>query len=123
MRGGIREAVRPALKALKGAYGGGRHLRPALRRASKMTVKTGGKGAGVRISVDGRRMPPGMGSLPSYREGYRAPWRHPLFGNMDRWYSQAPRPVFDKTVPPFADDVQRELERIGTEITNKIAKG
>lgn len=118
----LRDEIRPAVQDVKSAYGGGKHLRPALRRATRMEVKTTGSGAGARIMVDGRRMPPGMGSLPAYREGLKVPWRHPTYGH-DPWVTQAPVPVFYDTVRPYEEKVIRRLNEVAEEIAQEIAHG
>lgn len=81
------KAARTAVKALP-SKGGPRVGRPGLRaataKATKLQVRTG-KGAGVVIRVDPRKMPPGMNNLPAYMEG-RPPFerhRHPVFGPRD----------------------------------------
>lgn len=119
---GLRAELNPAVRAVKGAYGGGRHLRPALSRATRGEIRTGGRDPGVRVRVDGRRMPDRMGSLPSMYEGWTR-WRHPLFGNRDHWYTQPPHPTFYRTVKPFEARVQRQIERVADDVINKIVKG
>jgi hypothetical protein len=74
----------------------GGSLRGALARATRVEVRTTGKLAGARIRVDGRRMPPGMGSLPAMWEGppQGKRWRHPVYGDRDVWVSQQSHPTF-----------------------------
>lgn len=122
LTGGLREELRPVVQAVKANYAGGKHLRPALRKATRMEVRTAGKLTGVRVRVDGRRMPSGMGSLPAMHEGVER-WRHPVFGNRDVWVSQAPRPSFYQTVQRFEPQVQRRMDEIATQIIAKIEQG
>ena len=119
---GIREELRPAVLAVKSAYGGGKHLRPALRKATRMEVRTGGKMAGASIRVDGRKMPADMRSVPKYYEGYKRPWRAPVFGNRDVWVTHRAHPTFDKTVKPFEARVGRRIDELAQRIVAKIAK-
>jgi hypothetical protein len=122
MTRGIREELRPVVQAVKSGYGGGKHLRPALRRATRMQVRTTGRQAGAKVMVDGRKMPDGMRSLPAYREGEKSPWRHPTFGRRGPkdWVNQAPHPVFYETVKPYIPKVNRRIEEIVTDIANKM---
>lgn len=119
---GIRAEMRPVVAAVKAAYGGGKHLRPALQRATRMELRTAGRRAGARVRVDGRKMPDGMRSLPSMYEG-ETRWRHPVFGNRDNWVSQAPHPTFYATVRPFTERVRRRMDEVAAEVVNKIARG
>lgn len=94
-------------------------LRGRMSRATRLEVKTTGKQAGIAIRVDGRKMR-GAGRLPSYVEGTRPRWRHPVYGNRGAWVQQPPRPYFYKIVKPaglrsrFA--VNRVLDQIDREI-------
>src|SRR6266511_1257883 len=66
----------------------GRPLRSALASATRGQVRTGGmRQAGIRVAASGRRMPPGMGSLPSMVEGppEGKVWRHPVHGDRQVW--------------------------------------
>lgn len=118
----IRDELRPAVGAVRAAYGGGKHLRPALAKATRMEVRTAGRHAGARIRVDGRRMFPRGGSLPAMYEGEKR-WRHPVFGNRDIWVSQKGRPTFYPTVRPFTEQIRRRIDQTVREIANRIASG
>lgn len=122
LTGGLRAELRPALAAVKTNYAAGRHLRPALRRATRMEVRTTGRRAGARIRVDGRRMFPRGGLLPVMYEGEK-PWRHPVFGDRDVWVSQPARPTFFATMARFQPRVQRRMDEIATRIVARIERG
>lgn len=97
-------------------------LRGRLSRAVKLEVKTTGRQVGVRVRVDGRKMPDKQGSLPAYIEGNKPRWRHPVYGNREVWVQQPARPFFYKSLRmagPLArgavnrvlDGIERELGR------------
>lgn len=115
---GLRSELKPVVSAVKAAYGGGRHLRPALARATRAEVRSTGRLAGARVRVDGRRMFPRGGSLPAMYEG-RKPWRHPVFGNRGNWLSQQPRPTFDRVVQPFEAPIRAKVEQIVAQVLSK----
>jgi hypothetical protein len=96
-------------------------LRGHLSRATKLEVRTTGKDAGVRIRVDGRKMPDKQKALQAYMEGLKRPWRHPVFGNREVWVKQEPSPYFYKTVRPLGmrarTNVNRAIDRVAKDIT------
>lgn len=119
---GIRAELKPLVPRVRAAYGGGEHLRPALRKATRVEVKLSGRQAGARIRVDGRRMPDGMGSLPAMYEGDKR-WRHPVWGNREVWVTQMPHPTFYRVVRPWEGIIRRRIEKIAEQVVAKIAKG
>jgi hypothetical protein len=133
LRTGLREVLNPIRDEVKAAYraspsarGGvrrrGGSLRGALARATRVEVRTSGKMAGARLRVDGRKMPAGQRSLPAYREGYKRPWRHPVYGDRDTWVSQAARPVFDRTVSRHEADADRAVDEVLDGIRRKLER-
>ena len=95
-------------------------LRSLMSKAVKLEVKTTGRQAGVRIRVDGRRMPAHMRALQSYMEGTKKPWRHPVFGNREVWVKQDPRPYFYKTVVPLGARARQGMYRAADRIAQQI---
>ena len=63
------------------------------------------------IEVDSSRMPSGQKSLPLYLDGAKSPWRHPLFGDRARWYSQASHPYFARAVALYGPASERAVQR------------
>jgi hypothetical protein len=131
LRTGLRGVMNPIRDEVKAAYRAGPSakgkagrrggsLRGALTRATRVEVRTTGRLAGVRLRVDGRKMPDQMKSLPAYREGYKRPWRHPVYGDRDVWVSQPARPVFDRTVEPHEADAARAVEAVLDGIRRKL---
>ena len=134
LRTGLRDVLRPIANEVKVAHrsapsrrGGARRrggsLRAALARATRVEVRTTGRMAGARIRVDGRKMPAGQRSLPAYWEGYKRPWRHPVYGDRDAWVTQSARPTFDRTVEPHEDEADRKVEQVLEGIRRKLERG
>jgi hypothetical protein len=103
----------------------GGSLRGALARATRVEVRTTGKLAGARIRVDGRKMPPRLGSIPAMYEGRPrgTPWRHPVFGNRDVWVAQQSHPTFYRTVEPYEDFAGRAVDGILEGVRAKLERG
>ena len=140
LTGGIRDAVRPVVRLAQAAYraipdGPARpsrsraeqgDLTSLLAKATRMEVRTSGKLAGVRVRVDGRKMPSGMRSLPGLAEGEggvdkrAGRWRHPVFGDRDTWVQQPTFPTFYRTVEPHRVWVSRAIDRVLEDVKRKI---
>lgn len=68
------------------------------------TVTTTGAG----IKINGTKSPIG----PLYERGNRGgPWRHPLFGNTDHWYSQSPRPFVAPAIAENTTTIVSSMEQ------------
>jgi len=140
---GIRDAVKPAVPAVRAAYlatptggarGGRRRtlttkkrtrtvrmgLRRSLARAVTVQVRTTGRQAGVTIRVAGKKMPDGMGRLPKLWEGNAPRWRHPLFGDREWWYQQPAKPTFNRVVPMFAPQVRAAIQRVAADVVAQM---
>lgn len=114
----VRKAIReiPSKRAYTAAG-----LRGRMSKAVKLEARTTGKDAGVRIRVDGRKMPNREKSLQSYMEGVKRPWRHPVFGNTEVWVRQEPKPYFFRTVEQLGrqtrQDVNKVIDQVAKDIT------
>lgn len=133
LTGGMRDVLRPVLGQARAAWravasgdarktGGRADLRTLLAKATRMEVRTSGKQAGVRLRVDGRKMPDGLKALPGYAEGERTRWRHPVFGNRETWVTQQAFPTFYRTVEPHRDDVSRAIDQVLADVKAKIER-
>jgi len=131
LRAGLRGVLVPIRDEVKAAYrsapskGGkagrrGGSLRGQLARATRVEVRTTGRMAGARLRVDGRKMPAGSRSLPAYWEGYKRPWRWPVYGNREAWAQGRARPTFDRTVEPHEDDADRAVDEVLDGIRRKL---
>jgi hypothetical protein len=122
----IRDEVKAAYRAAPSTQGKARRkggsLRGQLARATRVEVRTTGRMAGARIRVDGRKMPAGQRSLPAYWEGYKRPWRWPVYGNRQAWAQGRARPTFDRTVEPHEDDAGRAVDAVLDDIRRKLER-
>jgi hypothetical protein len=98
---------------------------PGLRQtiAAKMSVdvKTG-KRAGVAIRAKKTPGLRGFATAPK-RTNRKAGWRHPLFGNEERWYDQVGLPGwFDDTIPKFAPSFLRAGKQVMDDMAARISQ-
>ncbi len=119
----FRSIMRPILVEVKALYSGGTHLRPALKRATRMEVRLTGRFPVARIVVDGRRMPSGMKKVPQYWEGEAVRWRHPLFGDREHWYDQSPRPGFYRIATGHDLSAEREIAEAEHQSLRDLERG
>lgn len=95
-------------------------LRGLMSKAVRLEVRTTGRQAGVRIRVDGRKMPPHMRALQAYMEGKKSPWRHPVYGNREVWVKQDPHPYFYKTVIPMGARARLGVNKAAARVARQI---
>ncbi|GHA01536.1 hypothetical protein ACFOOM_12090 [Streptomyces echinoruber] len=95
-------------------------LRGRMSRAVKLEVRTTGRDAGVRLRVDGRKMPDKQKALQAYMEGVKKPWRHPVYGNREVWVRQQPKPYFYRTVEPMGLAAQRNIQRAADAVARDL---
>ncbi|HWU24076.1 MAG TPA: hypothetical protein VN088_21250 [Nocardioides sp.] len=123
----LRKAARPMVPAVKQAIRAipskrsysADGLRGTMSSAVKLQVKTAGKQTGVRLRVDGRKMPAHMKSLPSMVEGKKR-WRHPVFGNKEVWVTQDARPYFYQTVNRLGPATRLNVAKAAEHVARKI---
>jgi hypothetical protein len=134
LTGGFRGVLNPVRDQVKAAYlaqpaSAGSHptgradLRVLLAKATRTEVRTSGRQAGARVRVDGRKMPNRMKSLPAYREGYKRPWRHPVYGRRESWVAQPARPLFDRITQGHADEGLAAVNRVLDDVRRKLERG
>ncbi|MFJ4551098.1 hypothetical protein ACIP4X_18035 [Streptomyces sp. NPDC088817] len=123
----LREAAKPMVPAVRKAIREipskrrytASGLRGRMSKAVKLEVRTSGKDAGVRIRVDGRKMPDKEKSLQSYMEGVKPRWRHPVFGH-DVWVQQPAKPYFFKTVDRLGQQTRQSVNRAIDQVAKDI---
>lgn len=130
----MRTELRPVVAEVKAAYRAApshghasatraRQAGPALRwllaRATRQEVRLVGKQAGIRVRVDGRKMPSGQRSLPAMYEGTKR-WRHPVFGNRGVWVQQRSPGRFAEITRRHDTRVREALDRIATGVVARI---
>jgi hypothetical protein len=114
-------AVRAAIRQIPSKRGySADGLRGQMARAVKLEVRTTGREAGVRLRVDGRKMPDQKKALQSYMEGVRSRWRHPVYGNREVWVTQPSKPYFYRTVEPMGLAAQRNIQRAADNVARDI---
>ena len=110
-----------------------RPLAPMVRAAILNIATTGDKHTGLReriancvvpwanvrdgvvstgVEVQPRYMPDGEKALPLYMDGVKPNWRHPLFGNPERWYGQPPHPYFTEATDWYGPAARRAIDRV-----------
>jgi len=122
----LRKAARPMVPKVRAAimqqipsqHDGS--LRRAMAAATRSQFRAAGTQAGITIKVDGSKMPDGKKALPSYMEGRKRPWKHPVYGNRNVWVRQADHQYFFKTVEPMGADVKKNMDAIAQRIAKKL---
>lgn len=101
-------------------YRAGRNgLRDVVAHATRMQIRWTGKGAGIRIFTDGRKLPSDQRSLPRHMN--KGSWRHPVFGT-DTWVTQTASPAgwFDRAMDKHKDDMRRAMVRVMEKFAERI---
>lgn len=106
-------------------------LRASLAAATKADFNGTGRGAVLHIRVSGTRFVSVSGrkrTLPYYMEGRRKrPWRHPVYGNRDKWVQQPAHPFLNVTVmkreKDFVSEVNKAVEDTLNYIDSKVKQG
>ncbi|MEV5538476.1 hypothetical protein AB0L13_16595 [Saccharopolyspora shandongensis] len=100
----------------------GRGLRATIARAVRLQMSTGARSASVRIRTQTRFLPEDQRKLPKYMDDGR--WRHPVFGNRDRWVTQTARPLgwFDRAMRRHGPKVRDGARKAIDDIISKLAK-
>ncbi|WFE45304.1 hypothetical protein [Verrucosispora sp. WMMD1129] len=109
----VRRDLRPALKAVgekvaQDARGRASWSR-RIPRAIKVKVLFGQAKQGVIITVDSRRAPH---ARPYEGITGRGSFRHPYFGNRDRWYAQRTRPFLEPAAQAKRAAVREEIVKV-----------
>jgi hypothetical protein len=128
----LREAVAPAVTDAKGrlmAMGSaglareGEPLRKAVTSRIKVQARLTGRSAGVRVRVGTGGMPRGFGQAPK-RLNRDAGWRHPVFGNTEKWVSQRGAPGwFDDPMHERQAEFRAAVERAVKGMADRIRGG
>lgn len=128
LRRNLRAAAQPMVPAVrasimqiptKGEKSTG--LRRQMAKATRLELRTVGRQAGIAIRVDGRKMPSRRGTLPSYMEGTRKRWRHPVYGNRNNWVQQSPHPYFYNVVRNLGPKSRAAIQQALAEATREIS--
>lgn len=125
----IRAAGRPLVPELQAAVRALPDVSPAaaepsLRSAVAQQVAVGarltGRATGLRVTVGTKKDPRGF-RFAGRKLNRRAGWRHPVFGDQDRWVTQAGRQWFEPTILARRDDVRRAVLAAVEQMAQRIA--
>lgn len=124
----LRAAVAPAVPVMRSqlmSMGGHGTATPALRTtiASRIRVAVRGTGAraGVRVSVG--RTPQIRGFRNAPKRLNREDFRHPVFGNREKWVTQRGAPGwFDDPLRERRDEMRAAVERAVEDMSQRIAR-
>lgn len=120
---------RTPIERLVNLYGGPTKARKVRRKASRglrrrvadsldVEVRTTAKNPLVRFKAKGEKMPEGQSRLPKHLDSGRG-WRHPLFGNRERWVGQTGGSYF---WPPIKKGIRFFRSGIDAAITRTVEK-
>lgn len=101
-------------------------LRVALSKATRIQILGAGANIGVRLIVDGKKMPKGQESLPGYVEGdAKKPWAHPVFGphNSKTWVTQPSHPIVAPAIPKTVIAAERGVRAAVEQTAVQLEKG
>jgi hypothetical protein len=106
----IRQELRPRLKGIGQAALFSVRFHAAwsrrIPRATRLSIGLSKRNPGLAIVVDKNKAPHGR---PHENQGNEGMFRHPLFGDRHRWYSQAARPFLEKGARPHFAKADAEL--------------
>lgn len=102
-------------RPLRAGYG----LRATTARSIKSKVSYTGFKMGARITVDTKALPQSQRKLPRYLNRTKG-WRHPVWGNRERWVAQYGEPYFDKPIERHLPDVRKAVNTAVTEVMRTL---
>lgn len=102
-------------RALRGGHG----LRRAVARGIKSKVAYTGYKLGARITVDSSALPSSQRKLPR-NLNRRSGWRHPVWGNRDRWVDQFGEPFFDDPIRRHRRQVRKDVQSTVDEVMRTL---
>ena len=97
----------------------------SIARGIRSVVKTGGRSdqVGVRVSTNAAAtLPPEHRSLPRLLD--KGKWRHPLFGDRERWYAQATTRAgwFERVALTHQPTATRRIHGVLMDFTDELAR-
>jgi len=100
---------------------GGSGLRASIARAVHIKIADKGFKVGVRVRVDGTKLPPDQKYLPRGLDSPKG-WRHPIF-KTDTWAQQYGNPPgwFTSTAKAHRPMVERRLSAVVSKYVNELA--
>lgn len=110
LRPAIRRAVLGATAEFVGDVKADAAWSSRIPAAIRTTTSFAKRGAGVRVAVDRKKAPharPYEGMAPGGNAAY---FRHPVYGNREKWVTQATRPFFRPNVEKHRSKVLDAIE-------------
>lgn len=117
---GLKRTKKLTHKKVQNAVAGS-GLRASIARAVHIKIADKGWKVGVRVRVDGTKLPADQKYLPRGLDSVKG-WRHPVFGT-DSWAQQYGNPPgwFTSTAKAHRPLVQKRLERVVAKYANELA--
>ena len=112
LRPALRRVAQPVLRQAKVNASWSTRIPGAIRISTSFSRRT----AGVAITVSARKAPH---ARPFENLGRTGNFRHPLFGDRERWVSQAARPFLFPAVAAADPELVRETGRVVAEVARK----
>ncbi len=120
----VRDKVRSEIMAMPsaGLRKSGPPLRASIAREVRSEVKLDGPNPGARLVAGNSSMPRNFKHAPVRTVASRG-WRHPVFGDMDKWVRQpGKRGWFYKPQREAEKSYREAILRVIAEFANKIAR-
>jgi hypothetical protein len=112
-------AARASVLSMESHHGSTPGLRASVARATRVSVRTTGKRAGVAIRAKKLTGTRGFRNAPK-RLNARGGWRHPVYGR-DVWVDQMGQPGwFDDTISKFKPAAREAARRALAEVANRV---
>lgn len=102
-------------RAKKAAARRGAGLRATIASATKLQITA----KGVRFVVSSNRFPADQRTLPRRLDSEKG-WRHPVFGDREKWVHQRGKPYFAATIKKRAPAFRRAIIAAMEEISNEL---
>lgn len=119
LRRDVRTAVRTAASPIVAKARANASWSTRIPKAIRVSSTFAGKNAGVTIRVALRTAPHGRAYEDISGKSRGGTFRHPVFGNKDRWVSQPTRPFI---APAVQSERDRTLQEIDATITQTLAR-
>lgn len=116
-----RDEARAAIKAMPSRGHAGTSLRSTVAKNTVIAIRLSGRGEQVRLIT--RKTPDLRGFKSAPRWTNRGSWRHPIYGNRNRWVTQkGPKNWFDGTVLKHGNEYRRAVMDAVVHMRDRLAK-
>jgi hypothetical protein len=111
-----------AARITKKVNKGGSGLRSTIARAIHVKIADTGWRIGVRVRVDGTKLPPGQKYLPRGLDSVKG-WRHPVFGDKEAFVTQYGNPPgwFTSTAKAHRPFTRKRIEQVVEKYAKELA--